>query len=186
MSGSIVFVGDGLTRGGQWEEWFAEHEVHNLGVSGDTSDEVIARLDAVVELEPDAVVLQVGTNDLGWRRSDEYVVRNLETILFTLRKQLPDTRILIQSVLPREREFAETIRSINRHLWQFAPTQRAQFLDLWPAMAEPDGELDPAYSNDRLHLTAEGYEAWIAELKLAIEVLFERPPSSTSIPIQHA
>lgn len=186
MSGSIAFVGDGLTAGGRWDEWFPAHTVHNLGVSGDTTDEVIGRLESVVELQPDAVVLLVGTNDLGWRRSDEYIVRNIETLLVTLRKRLPHTRILVQSVLPRERDFAKTIRSINRHLRQFAPTQHAQYLDLWPVLAEPDGELAATYSADRLHLTDEGYAAWVAELGPALETLFLTAPTTSAIPIQHA
>jgi lysophospholipase L1-like esterase len=145
MSGSVVFVGDGLTASGSWAEWLPEYEVHNLGVNGYTTDEVVTSVDEVVALQPDAVVLEAGTNDLGWRRSDEYIVRNLETVLCSLRKRLPGTRILVVSVPPRERDFADTLRSINRHLRQFAPTQHAQFLDLWPRLAQPDGELDVAY-----------------------------------------
>jgi lysophospholipase L1-like esterase len=184
MSGSIAFVGDGLTAGGRWEEWFPEYTVHNMGVSGNTTDDVIARLPVVVALRPDAVVLQVGTNDLGWRRSDEYIGRNIETILCDVRRALPETRLMIQSVVPRERDYAETIRSINRHLWQFAPTQKARYVDLWPALAQPDGELDQAYSEDRLHLTDAGYKAWIAILKPAVEDIFERPPVTSTIPVQ--
>lgn len=186
MSVSIVFLGDGLTAGGQWNEWFDEYEVSNLGVSGNTTDEVIAGLGSVIELAPDAIVIHVGTNDLGWRKSDEYVVRNLETILYRLRKALPGTRLLVQSVFPRDREFAETIRSINRHIRQYAPTQHAQYLDLWPALALPDGEINPDFSEDHLHLTPGGYQIWLAELRAGLEMLFERPPSTTSIPIQHA
>lgn len=185
MSQSVVLVGDGLTAGGRWNDWLPEYEVRNLGVSGHTTDEVIAELDEIVDQHPDAVVLQVGTNDLGWRRSDEYIVRNIETIMCELRKRMPESRIMVVSVPPREREFAVTSRSINRHLRQFAPTQHVQFLDLWPALAEPDGELAPAFTTDRLHLTDDGYSAWMAELRPALESLFERPPSSTAIPIQH-
>jgi lysophospholipase L1-like esterase len=184
MSGSIAFVGDGLTANGRWEDWFPGYTVHNLGVSGNTTDDVAARLPEIVGLHPDAVVLQVGTNDLGWRRSDEYIGRNIETILCEVRRGLPETRLMIQSVVPRERDYAETIRSINRHLWQFAPTQKAVYLDLWPALAQPDGELDLAYSEDRLHLTDAGYEAWVAVLKPAVEEIFARPPVTSAIPVQ--
>ncbi|MBG6057349.1 lysophospholipase L1-like esterase [Cryobacterium sp. MP_M5] len=185
MSQTVVFVGDGLTAGGRWNEWLPEYEVRNLGVSGYTTEEVVASLPEIVATAPDAVVLQVGTNDLGWRRSDEYIVRNLETIIVELRKHLPATRILVVSVPPRERDYCHLLRSINRHLRQFAPTQHAQFLDLWPSMAEPDGELAIALTTDRLHLTDDGYATWVAELKPALEFLFQRPPSSTAIPIQH-
>ncbi len=64
--------------------------------------------------------------------------------------------------------------------------QHAQFLDLWPSTAEPDGELAIAPTTDRLHITAEGYAAGVAELKPALESLFQKPPSSTAIPVQRA
>ena len=186
MPATVVFMGDGLIAGGRWGEWLPAYEVTNLGIGGSTSDDLLGGLDVLVERHPDAVVIGIGTNDLGWRRTDEHVVRNIESILVTIRRRLPATRVLIHSVLPREREFADLIRSINRHLWQFAPTTHAQYLDLWPALAEADGELNPAYTEDRLHLTKEGYEAWVGELIPALEALFELPPSSSAIPVQHA
>ncbi|HSP76125.1 MAG TPA: GDSL-type esterase/lipase family protein [Cryobacterium sp.] len=184
MSASVLFIGDGLTANGLWSDWLPEYDVHNLGAAGKTTDEVVAELDQVVDRQPDAVVMEVGTNDLGWHRSDEYIVRNMETLLCALRKRLPAVRILVVSVPPRERELADTVRSINLHLRQFAPTQHAQYLDLWARLARPDGEIDEAYSADRLHLNDAAYEVWLNELKPALEFLFERPPSSTAIPIQ--
>ena len=185
MTESLVFIGDGLTSGGHWDEWFPDFTVHNLGVSGETTDALITRLHDVGALDPNVVVVQIGTNDVGWRRSDEYIVRNIETILCTLRKQLPETRILAQSIPPRERDNAEVIRSINRHIRQFAPTLRAGYLDLWPLLAEPDGEMSTGFSDDRLHLNAEGYATWLAEMKLALDVLFEAPLTTSAIPVQY-
>lgn len=181
MSESVVFVGDGLSAGARWEERIPDLEIHNLGVSGDTTDEVIGRLEAVIEVDPSAVVLQVGTNDVGWNRSDEYIVRNIETILCTLRKQLPSARVLVQSVPPRELEYAPLIRSINRHLRQFAPTVKARYLDLWPVLAAPDGTLSTEWSTDRLHLTEAGYVVWLGELRPALTDLLEHPPLTPAV-----
>jgi len=183
---TIAFLGDGLTVGGQWENWFPEYDILNLAVAKNTTDDVLSGLDVLVQLNPNAIVIGVGTNDLGWRKNDEYVVRNLETIMHSLRKRLPETRIMMQSLLPRGKGFADTIRSINRHICQYAPTQHVRYLDLWPTLATPDGELRPEFTNDQLHLTDAGYEAWVGELRPGLERLFELPPSSTSIPIQHA
>ncbi|MFE4470367.1 SGNH/GDSL hydrolase family protein [Leifsonia sp. NPDC056824] len=179
--GTLVLVGDSLTQGGDWESWMPGEEIVNLGVAGDTSDDVVARLNDVVEAGPALVALLIGTNDLAWRRSVEHVVRNVETILVTLRKELPEVRILVQSVMPRGHEFADQIRDINRHLWQFAPTVHAAWLDLWPAMALEDGELNPAYTDDRLHLNAEGYRAWLGELVPGLERARQLPPNSRAI-----
>jgi lysophospholipase L1-like esterase len=181
LGGTTAFVGDSLTEGGRWQEWFAEDQAHNFGVGGDTTDDMIARLPEIFEVKPDTVVILIGTNDLAWRRSVEHIVRNIETILVTVRRELPDAHILVQSVMPRGREFASQIRDITRHLWQCAPTVRAQYLDLWPALALADGELNPEYSDDRLHLNDSGYDAWLAELRPALEALHRQPPSSRAI-----
>ena len=180
---TTVFLGDSITAAGRWPEWFPDRDVHNLGVNGNTTDDVIARVDAVLALNPETVVLLIGTNDLGSRRSVEHLVRNTEFLLVSLRRDLPGTRTLVQSIMPRGREFAEQIRDANRHLRQFAPTVNAQYLDLWPALAQEDGEIDPRFSADRLHLTDEGYEAWLSELRPALERLDDAPPMSRPISI---
>lgn len=180
---SIAFVGDSITNHGRWEEWFPDREVRNLGVSGDTTDELIARLDEVVEFHPDAVALLIGTNDLGQRKSVEHLVRNVEFLLVTLRRGLPGTRMLVQSIMPRGTEYADRVQDANRHLRQFAPSVNAQYLDLWPALVGEKNEIDPRFSDDKLHLTEEGYQAWLSELRPGLERLDDSPPMSRPITI---
>ena len=180
---SIAFVGDSITNHGNWESWFPDRETHNLGVSGNTTDELIERIDEVVELHPDAVALLIGTNDLGQRKSVEHLVRNIEYLLVTLRRGLPGTRMLVQSIMPRGAEFADRVHDANRHLRQFAPSVNAQYLDLWPALSLGTDEISPEFSDDKLHLTAAGYEAWLSELRPALERLDDAPPMSRPISI---
>lgn len=181
---SIAFVGDSITNHGEWEAWFPDRHTHNLGVSGNTTDDLIERIDEVVELHPDAVALLIGTNDLGQRKSVEHLVRNIEYLLVTLRRGLPGTRMLVQSIMPRGPEFAERVHDANRHLRQFAPSVNAQYLDLWPALAGPSGdEIAPEFSDDKLHLSPAGYEAWLSELRPALERLDDSPPMSRPISI---
>lgn len=180
---SIAFVGDSLTAGGDWSAWFPERVTHNLGVNGDTTDSVVARLNSVTDIRPDAVALLIGTNDLGQRKSVEHLVRNVEYLLVSLRRDLPGARMLVQSIMPREQELAAQIQDANRHLRQFSPSVNAQYLDLWPALAREDGELDPQFSADRLHLNERGYAAWLAELQPALERLDDAPPMSRPIQV---
>ena len=180
---SIAFLGDSITNHGDWQTWFPDRLTHNLGVSGDTTDEVIDRIDSVIELHPDAVALLVGTNDLSQRKSVEHLVRNIEYLLVTLRRGLPGTRMLVQSIMPRGAEYAERVRDANRHLRQFAPSVNAQYLDLWPALSSDGEEIDAKYSDDAVHLTPEGYEAWLSELRPALERLDDAPPMSRPISI---
>ena len=177
----IAFFGDSITQAGRWTEWFPDVEALNLGVGGDTTDDALARLDDVVAAAPDGIVLLIGTNDLGTRQSVEHLVRNVETMCVELRRALPGSRMLVQSIMPRGREFAARIQEANIHIRQFTSTVRAQFLDLWPALALEDGELNPAFSDDRLHLSAGGYDAWLGELRPALDRLRELPPMTTPI-----
>ena len=178
---TMVFLGDSLTEDGHWSEWFPDANVRNLGRGGDTTDGVLARLGEVVAASPDEILLLVGTNDLATRQTVEHLVRNIQSMMVDLRRDLPGTRMLLQSILPRAREFAEQIQTANIHLRQFAATVRAQYLDLWPALALEDGELNPEFSDDRLHLNSAGYDAWLGELRPALERLRDEPPMSRPI-----
>src|SRR5690554_7250933 len=178
---TIAFVGDSLVGEGDWESWLGEQEVHNLGVSGDTTEDVLARLGVVIDLQPDEVLLLVGTNDLGTRKTVEHLVRNIESMLIELRRELPNARVLVHSILPRGREFARNIKDANIHLRQFCATVRAQYLDLWPALALEDGSIDPELSTDQLHLNDEGYLAGVADWLPALERLRELPPMTSPV-----
>jgi lysophospholipase L1-like esterase len=163
--GPVVFVGDRLTEVGSWSEWLPDLEVVNQGRAGDTTEDVLERLDDVVAAQPSAVVLLIGTNDLSHRASVEQVVRGNEEILFKLRHELPQTRLVVQSVLPREQERAEDIHQVNIHLRQFAPSVKADFVDLFSVLADEHGALREEYSQDGVALTDAAYQAWLETLR---------------------
>ena len=178
---TVIFLGDSITQGGDWETWFPDLNALNFGIGGSTSEDILNRLDTVVAADPDEIVLLIGTNDFGMRRNVESLVRNVQSILVDLRRDLPGSRLLVQSIMPRGREFADRIREANIHLRQFSATVHAQFLDLWPAMALDDGEINPRFSDDRLHLTEAGYEVWLSELRPALVRLRDLPPMTSPI-----
>ncbi len=163
---TTVLLGDSLTGDGGWSALLPSRDAGDddattdLGRAGQTTDDVLALLPEVVAADPATVVLSVGTHDLGrLRRGPELTVRALETILAHLRRDLPAARLVVLSVPPRGREMAERIRVVNIHLRQFAPVVRAEHVDLWPVLGFGDGELNPAFTDDRLHLGPDGAAA---------------------------
>ena len=164
----LVLLGDSLTEAGPWESAFPGMRVVNAGRTGDTTADVADRLPEVLALDPAVLVLTVGTNDFNQRATVEQVVRGIEDILFRARHELPELRLVVCSVLPRERERAEWIREVNIHVRQFAPTVKAEFVDLWTVLAQEDGEIDPACSDDRVHPNDAGYAAWVDKLRPAL------------------
>src|SRR5436190_15226153 len=81
---AVVLLGDSITQG--WGEdfsfWFPGMKIANRGISGDTSRGVLIRLQGdVLALEPRAVVLLIGTNDLEEKADPETIAANLKLIL---------------------------------------------------------------------------------------------------------
>lgn len=179
----IAFVGDSLIAQGDWQEWLPDAEVLNFSSDGATTADVLERLDQIVEATPAEIVLLIGTNDFGARRSVEHVVRGAENIVAELRRHLPTARLLVVSILPRRKAFAKNIRQANIHLRQFCATVNAHYLDLWPVMAVEKGKLNPEFSDDGLHLNQAGYAAWREALEPALVELRQCPPMTSTIPI---
>jgi len=179
----IAVVGDCPVLDGSLVRLLGDRAHHDLTNLGATSDDCLASLDAIVSAAPESLVIIVGSSDFAARRSVEHLVRNIELLLVSVRRELPGIRTLVQSILPRERELASAIRDANRHLRQFAPISGAHFLDVWPALALDDGELNPAYSSDRVNLNEAGIDALRSELAPAIERLESAAPMSRPISI---
>ena len=179
----IAVVGDCPVVGGSLVPLLGDRPHHDLTRLGATSDDCLATLDAIVSAAPESLVILVGSSDFAARRSVEHLVRNIELLLVSVRRELPGIRTLVQSILPRERELSSAIRDANRHLRQFAPISGAHFLDMWPALALDDGELNPGYSSDRLNLNDAGIDALRSELAPAIERLESAAPMSRPISI---
>src|SRR5690606_26027306 len=180
---TVALIGDSILASGTWERQLGDVTIASFAVPGYTSDDALARLDEVVEADPEEILVLVGTNDLGLGRSVEHLVRNVEVMLVELRSRIPGSRLLLQSILPRGAEFAPAIRDANIHLRQFSATVRAQDLDLWPRFADADGALKPELTSDGLHLSPQGYDAWLEELLPALERLREQPPMSRPLRI---
>lgn len=178
---TLAFLGDSITAAGDWPRWFPEQRVKVFARNGLTTDGLLERVGDVLDVEPDELVVLIGTNDLGRGRSVEQLVRNVQLLLVSFRRELPASRVLMHSILPRAQEFAPDIRRVNARLRRFTSSVGARFLDLWPTFALESGELDPRYSLDRLHLTPTGYETWLGELTPALERLREAPPLASPI-----
>jgi lysophospholipase L1-like esterase len=112
---SILFFGDSLTEGWDatvWERTLASRGALNAGVSGDRTDHLLWRLQHgnLAGPQPKAVVLLIGTNDLAYGRSPELTADGIRANLEMLRQRLPEARILLLGLLPREESPSAPLR----------------------------------------------------------------------------
>ena len=98
--GDILFVGNSITDGNEWNEWFGNSRVKNRGISGDISAGIIYRIGEIANRKPGKVFLMIGVNDLSRNIKPDSVVKNILLIVAYLRQQSPATRLYIQSILP--------------------------------------------------------------------------------------
>lgn len=166
-TGRIVFLGDSITEQGMWDEWFPEWPVINRGIGGDTAGGVTKRLDSAIN-GPLAVSLLIGTNDLtglGRSRDVGAIAAQVRLLVRRIRDRAPEAHIVINSVMPRSEWFAPRVTRLNEHYRVIARDVDAVYLDLWPALAGPSGELRTEFTRDGLHLTGAGYRAWVDALR---------------------
>lgn len=159
-AGSTVFLGDSITAGAEWSVMFLGVDAHNRGISGDVTADVLARLDEVTRASPSRIFLLIGTNDLGHGTGDELAVANYETILDRIALESPDTRVYVQSVMPRGAEYRARVDTLNREIQRLATERGLPWIDLGPLLVDDDGSMRNDLSDDELHLNRKGYEIW--------------------------
>jgi lysophospholipase L1-like esterase len=162
----VVFLGDSLTAGGRWKQWFPSIAVKNQGIPGETTRDILQRIDRVVSVYPQFVLVMAGINDLGAGRQAMDILTDMRALIRELRTRLPETRIVVQSVLPvNEHKFGSRIdngkiRDLNDKLMEITRSLGADFLDLTNAMSDDTGQLQSVYTSDGVHLTTAGYRSW--------------------------
>ena len=171
-TGAVVFLGDSITEG--WRtlaQDFPNLKVANRGIGGDITSGVLYRLRAdVLSLRPVAIVLLIGTNDVGDGASGEDVAANIQLILLAIKNTDPNIKVIVCKVMPRaERNgaifaqiYAEKIQKANSLVEQFVQGQpNFAICDTWGIYADDKGNPNAAdFNGDHLHLNAAGYAVW--------------------------
>jgi lysophospholipase L1-like esterase len=158
--GGIALLGDSITHMGKWDVLLPNLPIRNLGISGERSSHLVERLDAVIALQPDKLFLLIGTNDLGAGLPPDEIVRNVETLLARMRRDLPACALYVQAVMPRAAKFAARVQALNLRYREVAAKHAATFIDLFPVFDDGRGQMRADLTYDQLHLNGAGYLAW--------------------------
>jgi lysophospholipase L1-like esterase len=166
--GAVVFLGDSITQG--WHDLaraFPDLKVANRGIGGDTTRGVLFRLpEDVLDLRPAAVVLLIGTNDIGNGANPDDAANNIREILADLRKANPQMPVIVCRVMPSKADVSARIQALNARLDQMVKQDPHLIeCDTWSIYATPEGTCNPAEFPDMLHPNHEGYEKWAGALK---------------------
>jgi lysophospholipase L1-like esterase len=167
----VLFLGDSITQGwgdnAAWKKYFAPRKAANFGIGGDTTRTVLWRITngEVDGIKPKGIVLLIGTNNFGLHNDKPAdTLRGVEKVVKTLREKLPESKILLMGLLPRDAkpdtDFRKRIKTLNEGLAKLAEAEKIQYLDIGDKYVEADGAISKELMPDALHLSDKGYAIW--------------------------
>ena len=195
-SSHTLFLGDSLTE--RWRgtlslgkeavpriaQVFRRHfgnEALALGAGGDTTMNLLWQLRHGIlpkTLQPDVIVLLIGTNNLGRIECDApSTLAGILCLVWYLRQQRPSARLILHALLPRNEVFGDgnytlgtkwqRIQWINQQLRQYCCIPGSDgydpyihFVDHGAIFLTNATTIDYSLMKDALHPTLAGYELW--------------------------
>lgn len=178
----VVFMGNSITEG--WVNchpaFFTDNGYVGRGISGQTSYQFLLRFrEDVIKLSPSLVVINAGTNDVAENTgayNEEYTFGNILSMVELAKAH--KIKVILTSTLPAAsfgwnpsiKDAKVKIASLNARIKAYAHEHKIPYVDYYEKMVYGDnGALNPQYTKDGVHPTAEGYDVMEALIKEAID-----------------
>lgn len=180
---AVVFYGNSITE--NWKrfnnDFFEKNQFIGRGIGGQTTSQMLVRFrQDVVNLNPAAVVILAGTNDIA-ENTGPISVENIAGNIISMAEiaQANGIRPILCAVLPvyeyswnKAVEPVKKIRHLNQLLKKYAQEKNLSFVDLYTPFVDERGGLPEKYSPDGVHPNAEGYK--IMEQLVVKELIMQK------------
>lgn len=177
-----VFIGNSIVEG--WAraqpEFFNNNNFIGRGIGGQTTPQMLLRfIPDVVKLNPKAVVILAGTNDIAENSiyfSAEIITNNIQAMAqIALANNI---EVILASILPVSKypwspnfKPGEKIVEINSFIKNFTDTNDLTYLNLFSALKNEKNGLPKQYSDDGVHPNLAGYRVMAAITQKVIDNL---------------
>jgi len=181
----VVFMGDSITDGWgrRYGKFFPGKPYINRGISGQTTPQMLIRFRPdVIALQPKAVVILAGTNDIAGNTGPstlEMIEDNLASM--TELAQSHGIKVILSAVMPTcdyiqnqsDRRPNSKIAELNSWIKSYAAKHDAVYLDYFTPMLDDKGALKKELTYDGLHPNDAGYEAIMPLAQKAIDAVLK-------------
>ena len=173
----VVFMGNSITQ--NWAkfnpDFFTNNNFVGRGIGGQTTSHMLVRFRRdVIELNPRAVVIMAGINDIAMNNgiiSHENILGNIKSMCELAK--LHKIKVILCSVTP-SRKFrwrpeltpAEDIKRLNVMIREYAEANKIYYVDYHSALTEEDGGLPLKWAKDGVHPNKECYVTVMEPLAL--------------------
>ena len=163
--GGVVFYGSSTVRRWDLEKSFPGKGYINRGFGGSTMPDAIRYVERVVlPLEPRAIALYEGDNDIGRGATAPEVFQRFQRFVKKVHAKSPKTKIVFLAIKPSLARWhlIDQIRAANLMIQEHCYTDpRLAYVDTDEPMLGKDGKPRPElFVEDGLHLSVEGYAIW--------------------------
>lgn len=167
----LLFLGDSITENWEqpalgsdfWNRYYVPRHAAEFGIGGDQTQNLLWRIEhgEVEGLHPKVVVLLIGTNNLN-HNSVQEIAEGVQAVVNDLRAKLPESRILLLGLLPRETTIDHPNRikaaMVNTLIAKLDDGKTVRFLDAGSKFVLFDGALNKSVMKDTVHPNAAGYQ----------------------------
>jgi len=122
------------------------------------------------------IVLMIGSNDGACNFSSQDVAAGVGAVVARLRAKLPQTKILVMSLLPRgdrPKGQQQAFTKINPIIAKLADGKDVFYLDICGKYFGEHNLVNPALLGDLVHPTSKGYEIWAQTMEPLLEKLLD-------------
>lgn len=169
-SNSIVYLGNSLIQNGKWDTYYGDIKPYNRGIIGNNTEGMLQILPEILASHPSKLFFIGGINDISQDKSNKEILQNIKEIIALFQASSPTTQIYLHSLLPINNSFGrykrlkgkeKQIIKFNKELKKLAKDKGLVLIDLYPHFLGDDKKnLNPNFTRDGLHLTAEAYKIW--------------------------
>lgn len=180
----LVFIGDSITQ--HWEEhvfrnFYGHRAPLNLGIGGDVTQSLLWRLENghwPAQLKPEAIVLLIGTNNIGSGAQPQAVAHGISRIIERLQQLAPQARIVLVGILPRGITATDRMRlpiaEVNRMIASCGDGRRVFYTEPGQLMLDGQGVLFDWIAPDWIHLSLTGYAILSAAIEGHLRLALQR------------
>jgi lysophospholipase L1-like esterase len=187
--GRVVFLGDSITDGWDLAKGFPGKAYVNRGIGGQTTAQMLVRFyPDVIALQPEAVVIFAGTNDIAGNNGPQTLTMIQQNIMAMVElARVHGIHVVLCALTPvtdaksappergggpinqtRQRPPGDMLK-LNAWLIAYARQVGAGFADFYDATVGKDGMLRAELTYDGLHPNAAGYQVLEPVVEAALE-----------------
>jgi lysophospholipase L1-like esterase/dienelactone hydrolase len=177
----VVFLGNSITEA--WvkvdSNFFIKNNYIGRGISGQTSMQTLIRFrQDVLSLNPKAVIINVGTNDVAENSgpyNPEFTVGNIQSMVEIA--QANGVKVILASVHPATKfewrrsigDRSDMIVDLNKRIKVYADMNKIPYVDYHSAMKNDKNGMNPDMAEDGVHPTLDGYKIMEPLVEAAIK-----------------